>query len=141
MLYFHIWLWITAGKFLSEALIFASINPQYDDWFFIFHENCKLRVPAEHVVYTNCCFCFVLTVRTILVYNMFCRCCELLKEIYLYVKYLKKNSSIDFNPTASFGHFPQIVIKRETAVFFCSVREITIQEYSFGLCLTHYIFW
>ena len=24
----------------------------------IVHENCKLRIPAEHVVYTNCCFYF-----------------------------------------------------------------------------------
>ena len=27
---------------------------------------------------------FVLTLRTILVHNMFCRCCELLKKVYLY---------------------------------------------------------
>ena len=52
---------------------------------FIVYWNCKLRVPAELVVYTNCCFCFVLTFRTILVRNMFCRCCELLKKNYLYV--------------------------------------------------------
>ena len=37
-------------------------------------------------MYTNCCFCFVLTFRTILVHSMFCRCCELLKKIYLYRK-------------------------------------------------------
>ena len=43
---------------MSEALIFVSTNPQYDDRLFIAHENCKLRIPAEHVVYTNCCFCF-----------------------------------------------------------------------------------
>ena len=47
------------GKSLSEALIFASTNPQNDNRFFIVYENCKLRIPAEHVVYTNCCFCFV----------------------------------------------------------------------------------
>ena len=46
------------GKSLSEALIFASTNPQYDNRLFIVHENCKLRIPAEHVVHTNCCFCF-----------------------------------------------------------------------------------
>ena len=70
-------------KSLSEALIFASTNPQYDQRLFIVHENCKLIIPAKHVVYTNCCFYFVLTFRTILVDNMFCRCCELLKKIYL----------------------------------------------------------
>ena len=53
-------------------------------WRQIVHENCKLRIPAEHVVYTNYWFCFVLTFRTILVHNMFRRCCELLKKIYLY---------------------------------------------------------
>ena len=33
---------IDTGKSLSEALIFASPNPQYDDRLFIVHENCKL---------------------------------------------------------------------------------------------------
>ena len=32
------------GKSLSEALIFASTNPQYDDRLFIVLENCKLRI-------------------------------------------------------------------------------------------------
>ena len=41
------------GKSLSEALIFASTNPQYDEKLFSVHENCKFRIPAEHVVYTN----------------------------------------------------------------------------------------
>ena len=71
------------GKSLSEALLFASTNPPFDNRLFIVHENCKLRIPAELVVYTNCCFCFVFTFRTILVHNMFCRCCKLLKKIYL----------------------------------------------------------
>ena len=44
------------GKSLSEALIFASTNPQYDNRLFIVHENCKLRIPAVHVVDTNCYF-------------------------------------------------------------------------------------
>ena len=46
----------STGNSLSEALIFASTNPQYDDRLFIVHKNCKLRIPAEHVVYTNCFF-------------------------------------------------------------------------------------
>ena len=47
------------GKSLSEALIFASTNPQYDDSLFIelqfqyIHENSKLK-HGEHVVYRNC---------------------------------------------------------------------------------------
>ena len=48
------------GKSLSEAHIFASTNPQYDDRLFIVHENCKLRIPCR-----KCCvhkllflFCF-----------------------------------------------------------------------------------
>ena len=51
---------------------------------FIVHESCNLRIPAENVVYTNCCPCFVLTFRTIFVHNMFCRCYKLLKNSYLY---------------------------------------------------------
>ena len=45
------------GKSMSEALIFASTKPQYDNRLFIAHENCKLRIPAEYAVYTNCSEC------------------------------------------------------------------------------------
>ena len=63
---------LDTGKSLSEALILASTNPQYNDRLFI-----ELRVQymkitsSEHVVYTNCFFVFVLTFRTIYVHNMF----------------------------------------------------------------------
>ena len=52
----------------SEVTFFQNwyFNPQYDNRLFIVHENCKLRIPAEHVSNTNCYFCFVLTFRTIL---------------------------------------------------------------------------
>ena len=66
------------GKSLSEALIFASNNLQYDDRLFI-----ELRVQymkiasSEHVEYTNCFFVFVLTFRTIYVHNLFLTCSEL----------------------------------------------------------------
>ena len=52
----NIYVYIT-GKSMSEALIFASNNPQYDNRLFIelkveyVHENCKLRTCSEHVVY------------------------------------------------------------------------------------------
>ena len=36
--------WVRTGKSLSETLIFASINPQYDDRLFI-----KLRVQYKKV--------------------------------------------------------------------------------------------
>ena len=49
---------LSTGKSLSEALIFAFTNPHCDNRLFIVHENCKLRISAEHVLYTNCCFCF-----------------------------------------------------------------------------------
>ena len=49
---------LCTGKSLSEALIFASTNPQYDDRLFI-----ELRVQymkitsSEHFVYINCSEC------------------------------------------------------------------------------------
>ena len=46
---------ICTGKFLSEALIFLSINPQYDDRLFIKlqgHENYKLK-PGENMSCTE----------------------------------------------------------------------------------------
>jgi hypothetical protein len=47
------------GKSLSEALIFATTNPQYDDILFIelqvqYVKNSKFRTWREHVVYRNC---------------------------------------------------------------------------------------
>ena len=45
-IFFHWKMHLGTGKSLSEALIFASNDPQYDDRLFIVHENCKLRIPA-----------------------------------------------------------------------------------------------
>ena len=60
------------GKSLSEALIFASTNPQYDNRLFIESPVQYMKIPSsEHVVYTNWVFVFVLIFRTIYVYNMF----------------------------------------------------------------------
>ena len=46
------------GKSLSEALISASTNPQYDDRLFIelhFHRwNFQAQIWGKHVVYRNC---------------------------------------------------------------------------------------
>ena len=43
------------GKYLSEALIFVSTNPQYDDRLFIELRVQYMKIPrSEHVVYTNC---------------------------------------------------------------------------------------
>ena len=53
------------GKYLSEPLIFASTNPQYDNRLFIVNENCKLIIPAEHIQIVV----FVLTFRTIYVHT------------------------------------------------------------------------
>ena len=54
------------GKFLSEALIFASTNPQYDDRVFIelwvqYMKIASSEHGGEHVVYT---IFFVLTFQT-----------------------------------------------------------------------------
>ena len=66
--------WYITGKSMSEALIFASTNPQYDERLFMKIENCKLRASGEHDVYINCFLVFVLTFRTIFVHNMFYPC-------------------------------------------------------------------
>ena len=63
---------------------------------FIVHENCKLRM-TEDILWTNSCFCFILTFRTILAHNMFCRCCDLLKKIYLY--FLRTALTMHGNPS------------------------------------------
>ena len=49
---------ITCKQF-SEALIFVSTNPQYDNRFFIESPVQYMKSPSsEHVVYTNCFFLF-----------------------------------------------------------------------------------
>ena len=43
------------GKSLSEALIFASTNPQYDDRLFIELQVQYMKIPrGEQIVYRNC---------------------------------------------------------------------------------------
>ena len=46
------------GKSFSEALIFASTNPQYDKILFIELQVQCLKIPnSEHIVYINCSEC------------------------------------------------------------------------------------
>ena len=50
-------IYIGTGKSLSEALIFESTNPKYDDTLFIeftssIYENSKLK-PGENILYTK----------------------------------------------------------------------------------------
>ena len=62
---------ISTGKSLSEALIFASINPQYDDKLFIeLQVQCMKNSSSEHGE-TCCVQKLFLTFRTISVHNMF----------------------------------------------------------------------
>ena len=62
----------TTGKSMSEALIFASTNPQYDNRLFIELPVQYMKIPSlEHVVYTNWFFVFVSIFKTIYVHNRF----------------------------------------------------------------------
>ena len=58
------------GKSLSEALIFASTNPQYDNRLFIELQVQYMKIPSSNLERTCC----VLKFRTILVHNMFSPC-------------------------------------------------------------------
>ena len=47
--------WLCTGKSMSEALIFASTNPQYDNRLFIELPVEYMKIPSsEHVVYISC---------------------------------------------------------------------------------------
>ena len=49
---------LCTGKSFSEALIFASTNPQYDKILFIELQVQCMKIPSsEHVVYINCSEC------------------------------------------------------------------------------------
>ena len=70
-------------KSLSEALIFASTNPKYDDRFFIELQVQYMKIPSSNLGRTCC-------VLTIFVHNMFsnlplfCKKEELLTKNYLW---------------------------------------------------------
>ena len=71
------------GKFLSEALIFASINPQYDDRLFIELQVQYMKTTgSEYVVDINCFFVFILIFKAIYVHNMFSTCSKLVLFMY-----------------------------------------------------------
>ena len=65
----------STGKSLSEALIFASTNPQYDDRLFIDLQVQYMKSPSSNLGRTCCVHKLFLTFRTILVHNMFSLCC------------------------------------------------------------------
>ena len=74
------------SKSLSEALIFASTNPQYDDRLFIELQVQYMKLPSSNLGWTCCVQKLFLTFRTIFVHNMFSPCSakeELLTKIYL----------------------------------------------------------
>ena len=62
------------GKSLSEALIFASTNPQYDNRLFIELQVQYVKIPSSNLGRTCCVQKLFLTFRTIFVHNMFSPC-------------------------------------------------------------------
>ena len=54
------------GKFMSEALIFASPNPQYDNTLFIELQVQYMKIPSSNLGRTCCVQKLFLTFRTIL---------------------------------------------------------------------------
>jgi hypothetical protein len=76
------------GRSLSEALVFASTNPQYDDRFFIELQVQYMKIPSSNLGRTCCIQKLFLTFRT----NIYTTCSpyvlgkeELLTKIYLYL--------------------------------------------------------
>ena len=82
------------GKSLSEAFIFASINPQYDERLFIELQVQYMKIPRSNLGRTCCVQKLFLTFRTIFVHNMQKE--ELLTKIYLYKLHVKTGAIIDF---------------------------------------------
>ena len=65
---------VVTGKSLSEALIFASTNPQYDNRLFIELQVEYMKIPSSKLGRTWCVQKLFLTFRTIFVQNMFSPC-------------------------------------------------------------------
>ena len=62
------------GKSLSEALTFASTNPQYEDRLFIELQVQYMKIPSSNLGRTCCVQKLFLTFRTIFANNMFSPC-------------------------------------------------------------------
>jgi hypothetical protein len=62
------------GKSLSEALIFASTNPQYDNRSFIEFQVHYMKIPRSNLGRTCCVQKLFRTFRTIFAHNMFSPC-------------------------------------------------------------------
>ena len=62
------------GKSLSEALIFASTNPQYEDRLFIEFQVQYMKIPSSNLGRTCCVQKLFLIFRTVFVHNMFSPC-------------------------------------------------------------------
>jgi hypothetical protein len=62
------------GKSLSEALIFPSINPQYDHRLFIELQVQYMKIPSSNMRRTFWVQKLFLTFRTIFVHSMFSPC-------------------------------------------------------------------
>ena len=65
---------IHTGKYVSEALILQSVNPQYDDRLFIKLQVQCMKIPSSNLGRTCCVQKLFLTFRTIFVHNMFSPC-------------------------------------------------------------------
>ena len=66
----------STGKSLSEALIFALTNPQYDNRLFIEFQVQYMKIPSSNLGRTCCVQKLFLTFRKFLVHNMFSPCSE-----------------------------------------------------------------
>ena len=67
--------YLLTGKSLSEALIFASSNPQYNHRLFIELQVQYMKIPSsEHGENMMCTEIVFLTFRAISVHNMFYSC-------------------------------------------------------------------
>ena len=65
---------LNTGKSLSEALIFSSTNPQYDQRLFIELQVQYMKIPCSNLGRTCCVQKLFPTFRTIFVHNMFSPC-------------------------------------------------------------------
>ena len=93
------------GKSLSEALIFASTNPQYDNRLFIELQVQYMKIPSSNLGITCCVLKLFLTFRTIFVKNMFSPCSakrrasdkDLSVKDNLFSKYIPRNDSYNIH--------------------------------------------
>ena len=114
-----VWTLMTTGKSLSEALIFVSTNPQYDNRLFIELQVQYMKVPSSNLRGACCVQKLFLTFRTIFAHNRFAPCSAKRRASDKDLPVLLHFKAITFYPSMQVVKIQIACISAEKLAAFC----------------------